>query len=420
MVGNQLGFKYITDTDLVDLGNIVVDRIQQALEKYSLDSDQVVYIQLLFRKVNTSIITEFSIDETTLGIKSIPRLDSHSIPISVDKYSLGIPLTTYSNSENNIYRIDYKVKGVTYNLMDYILDKNKHLKSNHVDKLLVFSSDYTFHLISTTTTSYILGVLKIYELEYKKVRFSLSGVVLNSITDTLTKDNVILRRDGNTVFYIKNNTIFYSKQELNLIPLIKPSLYTKTIENPNIGVIDCETYQDNIGNYKVYSIGFKTNLAKEPVIYYVDSVDNINSTEIVLRLVDELLRNKYENTNFYCHNLGGFDVVFILKILMKYNEIHTDNPYKISTICRDNKILKITISRKINDKLKSFAIKDSYALLNNSLDKLAKSFNLSMHKGLFPYKLSKENNLFYTGLTPDIKYYSDIDIKDYNTLITQN
>lgn len=95
------------------------------------------------------------------------------------------------------------------------------------------------------------------------------------------EDNVILRKDGNTSFYIKNNTIFYSKQDLKLIPLVKPVSDHKDIENPNIGVIDCETYEDLDGNYKIYSLGFKTNLAKEPVIYYVESKDNVNSSEIV-------------------------------------------------------------------------------------------------------------------------------------------
>ena len=62
--------------------------------------------------------------------------------------------------------------------------------------------------------------------------------------------------------------------------------------------------------------------------------------------------------------------------------------------------------------------KDSYAILNNSLKKLAKSFNISINKGLFPYKFSKANNLFYFGITPDIYYYNDISKSDYNALIT--
>lgn len=129
MTGNQLGFNYNTDLDLIDLADVVVDRVQQALEKYSLDSDQVVYIQLLFRKVSTNIITEFSQGERKgilpLGAnKNYYKIDTHNIPISVKEDSLGIPLDTSSNGDNYIYRIDLKIKGVFCNFMDKILDKN--------------------------------------------------------------------------------------------------------------------------------------------------------------------------------------------------------------------------------------------------------------------------------------------------------
>lgn len=265
--------------------------------------------------------------------------------------------------------------------MDNIRSKNKFLKKNHVDKWLKLNEDYKFYLVSTSTTTYILAFLKTSDFEYNKIKFSLSGVVLNNLTGTLLEDNIILRKDGNISYYIKNGTIFQSKQELSLVPLSKPTLDIKAIENPNIGVIYCETFQDNNGNYKIYSLGFKTNLDPTPVIYYVDSKHNINSSEIVLKLVDELLINKYENINFYCDNLGGFDVVFIIKILMEYNASHEkDYQYKIKPIFRDDKILKITISQNIDGKVKRFSIKHSYAILNNSLEKLGTSFNISLKK----------------------------------------
>lgn len=40
-------------------------------------------------------------------------------------------------------------------------------------------------------------------------------------------------------------------------------------------------------------------------------------------MIDELIRTKYSDITFYCHNLGGYDIVFILKILYDYNEIVT-------------------------------------------------------------------------------------------------
>ena len=41
-------------------------------------------------------------------------------------------------------------------------------------------------------------------------------------------------------------------------------------------------------------------------------------------MVDELLKNKYNNIHFYCHNLHGYDIVYLLKTIEKFNEyLHT-------------------------------------------------------------------------------------------------
>lgn len=113
--------------------------------------------------------------------------------------------------------------------MDKIISKNKFLKNNHADRVLKLSEDYKFYLVSTSTNTYILVFLKTSEVEYNKIKFSLSGTVLNNLTDTLLKNNIVLRKDGNISFYIKDGTIFHSKQELSLVPLPKPILDTKAV-----------------------------------------------------------------------------------------------------------------------------------------------------------------------------------------------
>jgi hypothetical protein len=93
-------------------------------------------------------------------------------------------------------------------------------------------------------------------------------------------------------------------------------------------------------------------------------------------MINELLRDKYSNITFYCHNLGGFDVVFILKILYDYNESVTDKEleYKISCILRDDKIIKLTIKRGKY----SLTILDSYCILTNNLKDLSKDFLITL------------------------------------------
>lgn len=119
---------------------------------------------------------------------------------------------------------------------------------------------------------------------------------------------------------------------------------------------------------------------------------------------------------FYCHNLGGYDIVFILNALVNYNEANKSSdpyPYVINCVLRDNKILKVVISKKINDKIRKLTIVDSYAILTSSLKDLCKSFDLSYEKWVFPYSFVNEDNLFYIGDKPERSYYKDISEKDY-------
>jgi hypothetical protein len=112
--------------------------------------------------------------------------------------------------------------------------------------------------------------------------------------------------------------------------------------------------------------------------------------------------------------LGGYDIVFILKILNEYNENNEDK-YGINTILRDDVIIKITI-RKDNHKLE---IGDSYCILTSSLDKLGKDFGTNAKKSYFPYQFAIENNLFYIGVTPSISYYKNISTEEYNKLFSE-
>lgn len=156
------------------------------------------------------------------------------------------------------------------------------------------------------------------------------------------------------------------------------------------------------------------------MIYYIDK--DYNSDILVLNFVNELLRAKYENVKFYCHNLGGYEVVFLLKILKTFNASCKEiaDKYSINCVFRDDKILKIAISKKINGINRKFTIRDSYSLLNQSLSSLSKTFQVSTIKGIFPHKFSTTLNLFYTGNTPSITYYQGLSDQEHRSMFTSN
>lgn len=49
-------------------------------------------------------------------------------------------------------------------------------------------------------------------------------------------------------------------------------------------------------------------------------------------MIDELLRSKYQNVRFYCHNMGGYDIYFILKVLADYNKVNSTTKYELSYV----------------------------------------------------------------------------------------
>ncbi len=183
------------------------------------------------------------------------------------------------------------------------------------------------------------------------------------------------------------------------------------VENSNIGVIDIETYLANDNTYKVYALGFKSNLSHKSTIYYIDKEERDHS-KLILSMINELLRPKYSDIIFYCHNLGGFDIVFILNVLYTYNDANPDDKYNISCILRDDKIIKVKISKDKN----SLTTLDSFAMLPNKLITLVENFNVTTLKSKFPYKFASEDHLFYEGAMPSIDLYEDIKDEEYKDM----
>ena len=78
----------------------------------------------------------------------------------------------------------------------------------------------------------------------------------------------------------------------------------------------------------IYSLGFKTNLAVHPITYYIN--EKSDSDSLVLSMIDELLKPKYKHTTFYYDNLSDYDLVFIVKVLIDYEDKQGEK-YKMSS-----------------------------------------------------------------------------------------
>lgn len=201
----------------------------------------------------------------------------------------------------------------------------------------------------------------------------------------------------------KSNVYLYYDNQFKLLNMeFEPKItYLKPVakdikHNINILTFDIETYKDVNNKFIPYACGFYDG--KRKFLYYL--TDYNSPQEMISQCIKDMVIPKYHNHVIYAHNLGGFDISFILVILFKN--------YKISNILpRDTTIMSFTVTTKINGKTVKLKFSDSICLLPSSLSKLGESFKVNTRKDYFPYSFVKEDNLEYVGNLPDMKYFDE-------------
>lgn len=204
MVGNQFGFNYDKTYRLDDVYNTLQQRLEGYMEEYDLIEDDIVYIELIFRKKDKSLLSEFSQD-----FKNIKHLDNSAvidtnklinIPISVNENFLDqyLPIDTVDGKITNIkiyigekfnYASSIKTNELKEsdkkNFLEVINGKNKYLRSNHMDNIKVFDDKYKFYLIKEDKRFFVLAVKVYDENSIDKIKYSLQGTLINRIQDII-------------------------------------------------------------------------------------------------------------------------------------------------------------------------------------------------------------------------------------------
>jgi len=134
------------------------------------------------------------------------------------------------------------------------------------------------------------------------------------------------------------------------------------------------------------------------------ATENLDQKALFSSFINQLLSFiKGSQIKVYAHNLSGFDGVFLLKHLLPYG--------KVTPLIYNGKLISITIRLDIEGYVgKTIIFKDSMLLLPLSLRELCSAFDVSQHKGYFPFKLF---DIFYKGLLPRFEFWTDISVNDY-------
>ena len=139
---------------------------------------------------------------------------------------------------------------------------------------------------------HILAIKKLDNNRYIKKVFSYKGHKINYVEDKIKSDKLVNRKIGDKfMLEIEENETVNTEKDIefrgiNSFEINKKDKNKSHIRNPNISVIDIETYADtNTGNGKVYSTGLYSNCNKKPIIFYIDE-NTMDNYKVVSDLLD--------------------------------------------------------------------------------------------------------------------------------------
>ncbi len=428
MSGKQIGVNIGYSHDIKyykDLYNVLLYRIDLVMENYDQERypDSVIFS---YKSLNIS---------ESLVLSSVGDLNLENKSIFVNKDLKKIFSKKYLaltlNESYYGYRVDDFLKLKYINELKSNILKNggevPEILENIENKALNVFIDKIKYKNINLTKIIINSSLKNYknsnEKGYIRWVFDLNtGITLYEVLDLIVDDQVFIRKINNYTIKVKTNKIVEISRLVKLEHIKKNKYKFSSISNTNIGVLDVETFVNSKGLSQVYSIGYSTLLNKDNIqsFYLSDLGSNLNSNYLIIQCINTMLEHKYNNYYWYIHNMGRFDMVFIYKVLEDFNLISKTEHYKLNTIYKDGKMLRLVIKVKKGSNYIKITFLDSLNILPGSLDTLTKDFKVNYLKGYFPYSFVNEYNLNYIGECPDIKYFNSIPLEEYKKIYSVN
>jgi hypothetical protein len=205
--------------------------------------------------------------------------------------------------------------------------------------------------------------------KYNEVSLISGGNTILNFKDEFIMENKFVRILDNKKFYFENNSEILFLKDMKTKFISKLSA-TKNLKNKFI-TLDIETFVKE-KTLIPYLIKFYDGI--NCYSYWLGNYSDVEA--MILDCFKDLLIRKYNSSNVYIHNLAKFDIIFLLKYLVKLGSVHP--------IIHNGRIICINLNYgKDNEYQINF--KDSYLILLSSLRSLCKSFNVKNGKTIFPH-----------------------------------
>ena len=373
----------------------------------NIDDNQ--HILLLFRVQLTDK------QKITIGnLQKINNLTKGEDLLSFLLDRIGLLEDAYKNIPINSIIFSYGIRvGKVNSTIEGELGKTKNIKFQTFYRnklpLVTKPEDYgkVHYRIGNT---YTIGVDKntVIILEQKDntniVKYIKNNTLLFEWKDTIDSPNKFVREIGKSIYHFEDGNIKLYKLQKKTTGMTNKVLPKNNKPNNKFITMDIETilvnnihipyllcWYDGIKTHSYFNTRLKTK-----------SKDMENSIlDMVNRAMTDISRKKYKDYRIYLHNFSKFDGYFLLKYLSQLGDCEP--------VIHKGKIISNKF-RFYNSKY-SVTFMDSYLTLPASLKKLCKSFASNINKSFFPFYLKDIN---YKGKVPDFKYFSNINLDEYN------
>jgi hypothetical protein len=366
MAGSQIGLIIKNYHDLDYYGKIfsvISSRIESTISNYdyinSVDSIELMYSVIIPQKELTlKNISSLDIKNQFINLNKLnENFNQNLLPFTIDTSYFG-KLVSESERLNYINLIESCMR---------LSKKEKYFKINESDQLFLYESPNKKNKIIVSKT--------INESNFMRYIFDLdTGILIKEIKDTIIfnsskpvspsvsspsqvelvhyskKDLIFNRSIDSVTLTIRDQRIIFIESK-NKLTGIQSEIKAIKDRNINFGTFDLESFRDDDGLNKVYALGFITSIDKSPNLYYLSDYENLDSKKLILKCIDDMLLNKYNNFIFYVHNFGKYDVVFLYNVLLKANVDKGYEYYILNTIMKDNTIIRLNIKIKIKSNI---------------------------------------------------------------------
>ena len=320
----------------------------------------------------------------------------------------------YNETQIGNLIFSYGFKGVKIKNKENVSTNINYIDLNNI-KLAISMNPLDFwRLIFKKDNDYILQndhnqTINLSKLEgCNEVEFFKNGISIIKFTDEFISEKRFIRILDNKKYFFENGKQILFTKEIKTKFISKTKKSKKIINN--FLTLDIETYVNENSLVPYLICYFDGRNSYSFGLWDYDSPENM-----ILDCLNSIFSRKYNGYSIYMHNMAKFDVIFLLKYIVK---IATVQP-----VIHNGRIISLLINYGENLEYK-VEFKDSYLLLLSSLNKLTKGFEVNTLKSIFPFLFVNKNNLNYVGEVPDISCFDNkinfVEYKEYKSRFKLN